>query len=254
MYLWEPLDALSASAIRQRLRVWRLTKAQAVQGIPDGLALHFFQHKRKEANGMSSIETLASTTSLSACAQPVAGVWIGQVGRTCKHQSKPSPAFGLTVAITNNAWRRDSDELPKGEAKNRRSRGIKSYAEAIEDPSDQDFLRRAYDELEETLKHEPTPVPQKTLPEGIEKYASGRKFSITKKGSFGLGPQKSEPEDRVAVLFGSGVPFVLRKCVSATGKRAWKIVGECYVHRIIQGEVIQKWNLGSTEAQMPLLL
>ncbi|KAK4059476.1 hypothetical protein Trihar35433_10752 [Trichoderma harzianum] len=164
--------------------------------------------------------------------------------------------FDLLNVIPDPYWesRRHKDELAKHQAKNRRSKGIKSYVEAIEDPSDQDFLRRAYDEVDETLKQEVSFVPQNTLPAGIEKYALGRKFFITKKGYFGLGPQKSEPGDRVAVLFGSGVPFVLRKCVSATGKRAWKIVGECYVHGIMQGEVIQKWNLGSAEAQMLLLI
>ncbi|KAJ4860016.1 heterokaryon incompatibility protein (HET) domain-containing protein [Trichoderma breve] len=164
--------------------------------------------------------------------------------------------FDLLNVIPGPYWesRRHRDELAKHQAKNRRSRGIKSYPEAIEDPSDQDFLRRAYDEVDETLKQEVSLVPQNTLPADIEKYALGRKFFITKKGYFGLGPHKSELGDRVAVLFGSGVPFVLRKCVSATGKRAWKIVGECYVHGIMQGEVIQKWNLGSAEAQMLLLL
>lgn len=164
--------------------------------------------------------------------------------------------FDLLNVSPDPYWesRRHKDEIAKHQAKKRRSRGIKSFVEDIKDPSDQDFLRRAYDEVDETLKQEASLMPQNTLPAGIEKYALGRKFFITKKGYFGLGPQKSEPGDRVAVPLGSGVPFVLRKCVSATGKRAWKIVGECYVHGIMQGEVIQKWNLGSAEAQMLLLI
>ncbi|KAK4060261.1 uncharacterized protein Triagg1_10811 [Trichoderma aggressivum f. europaeum] len=164
--------------------------------------------------------------------------------------------FDLLNVIPDPYWesRRHKDELAKDQAKNRRSRRIRSTLEIIENPSDREFLRRAYDEVDETLKQEPSLVPQKTLPAGIERYAVGRKFFITKKGYFGLGPKKSGPGDRVAVLFGSGVPFVVRKCPSVSGKRAWRIVGECYVHGIMHGEIVQKWNLGSAEAQMLLLI
>ncbi|PKK42957.1 hypothetical protein CI102_12713 [Trichoderma harzianum] len=108
MYLWEPLGALSASAIRQRLRVVAPFRRSRVSRMAWPLTLSI-QAQRGERHVVN--RNPASTTSLSACAQPFAGVWIGQVGRTCKHQSKPSPAFGLTgltVAVTNNAWRRDS--------------------------------------------------------------------------------------------------------------------------------------------------
>ncbi|KAL7905862.1 hypothetical protein GGI35DRAFT_459508 [Trichoderma velutinum] len=164
--------------------------------------------------------------------------------------------FDFLNVIPDPYWesRRHMDELAKHQAKSRRSRRIRSDVEAIEDLSDREFLRRAYDDVDETLKHEPSLVPQDTLFAGIEKYALGRKFFVTKRGYFGLGPQKAEPGDRIAVLFGSAVPFVLRQGVSATGKRAWRIVGECYVHGIMQGEVIQKWNLGSVDARMLLLV
>ncbi|KKP00042.1 hypothetical protein THAR02_07855 [Trichoderma harzianum] len=83
--------------------------------------------------------------------------------------------FDLLNVIPDPHWesRRHKDELAKHQAKNRRSRGIISYPEAIEDRSDQDFLRRAYDEVDETLKQEVSLVPQNTLPAGIEKYALG---------------------------------------------------------------------------------
>ncbi|EHK48139.1 hypothetical protein TRIATDRAFT_298334 [Trichoderma atroviride IMI 206040] len=110
------------------------------------------------------------------------------------------------------------------------------------------------DATDKALRQQPSLVPQDTLKAGIEKFALGRRFFITKKGYFGLGPQKLEPGDRVAVLFGSGVPFVLRKCPAIAGRRAWRIIGECYVHGIMQGEVVRKWELGTSEAQMLLLV
>lgn len=146
--------------------------------------------------------------------------------------------------------RRQEDELAKQQAQKRKTGCIRSSLDGIKDSPDRVFLERAYDNIDEALKQQPSLVPQDTLPPGIEKYALGRRFFITKKGYFGLGPQKAEAGDRIGVLFGSGVPFVLRRWNSAEGKRVWKIVGECYVHGIMQGEVIQKWELGSAEARM----
>ncbi|UKZ78188.1 hypothetical protein TrVFT333_005923 [Trichoderma virens FT-333] len=150
--------------------------------------------------------------------------------------------FDLLNVIPDPYWesRRQNDEIAKQQAKER----DKIYQ----------IKCRTYDAVDEILKQQPSLVPQGTLPAGIEKYALGRKFFITRKGYFGLGPQQSEPGDRVAVIFGSGVPFVIRKCVTAAGKQAWRIVGECYVHGIMQGEVIQKWELGSVEARMLFLI
>ncbi|PTB42994.1 hypothetical protein M441DRAFT_66759 [Trichoderma asperellum CBS 433.97] len=116
------------------------------------------------------------------------------------------------------------------------------------------MYRLLIDDVYEALRQRPSLVPQDTLEAGIERFALGRRFFITKKGYFGLGPQKLKPGDRIAVLFGSGVPFVLRKCPAITGRRAWRIIGECYVHGIMQGEVIRKCELGTAEAQMLLLV
>ncbi|KAL7814949.1 HET domain-containing protein [Trichoderma aethiopicum] len=160
--------------------------------------------------------------------------------------------FDLLSVIPDPYWetRRQGDGLAKQQARKRKAGCLKSSLDAIKDPLDREFLNRAYDRVDEMLKQQPSLVPQDTLPAGIEKYALGRRFFITKKGYFGLGPQKAEPGDRIAVLLGSGVPFVLRRCSTAEGKRVWKVMGECYVHGIMQGEVIQKWELGSAEARV----
>lgn len=70
-----------------------------------------------------------------------------------------------------------------------------------------------------------------------------RRFFITGNGYYGLGPHNMQPQDKLAVLFGAHVPFILRPF----GNR-WKLVGECYVNGIMHGEAIDMWRKGSLEA------
>ena len=44
----------------------------------------------------------------------------------------------------------------------------------------------------------------------VETATAKRRFFVTKKGYMGLGPQETQHGDRVFVLFGGSVPFVLR--------------------------------------------
>ncbi|KAL7924299.1 heterokaryon incompatibility domain-containing protein [Trichoderma austrokoningii] len=166
--------------------------------------------------------------------------------------------FDLANIVPDPYWecRRRSDELAKRQAKERRLNHITSDLIGADDAkhSARRLLHQAISNADEALRQQPSLVPQDTLKAGIEKFALGRRFFITKKGYFRLGPQKLEPGDRVAVLFGFGVPFLLRKCPTIAGTRAWKIIGECYVQGIMQGEVIQNWELGTSEAQILLLV
>lgn len=58
---------------------------------------------------------------------------------------------------------------------------------------------------------------------------------MTKKGYLGLVPKGAQKGDRVAVRMGSETPFILRKR-SAGG---FEVIGETYVHGIMDGEVIE---------------
>lgn len=69
-----------------------------------------------------------------------------------------------------------------------------------------------------------------------------RRFFIAENGYYGLGPHNMQPQDKIAVLFGARVPFILRPF----GNR-WKLVGECYVNGIMHGEAIDMWRKGSLE-------
>ncbi|PVH75711.1 HET-domain-containing protein [Cadophora sp. DSE1049] len=66
---------------------------------------------------------------------------------------------------------------------------------------------------------------------------AGRQFFGTANGYMGRGPHGMQVGDLVVVLLGAKVPFVLRKA-GETGRLL--LVGECYVHGIMRGELVQE--------------
>lgn len=65
--------------------------------------------------------------------------------------------------------------------------------------------------------------------------ASNRSLGRTAQGRYALGPKVMEKGDVVCVLFGGKMPFLLRPWND--GK--FLLVGECYVHGLMQGEAIE---------------
>ncbi|KAG7289929.1 hypothetical protein NEMBOFW57_006306 [Staphylotrichum longicolle] len=66
----------------------------------------------------------------------------------------------------------------------------------------------------------------------------GRNFFRTQRGYFGLGPRTMRRGDQCVVLAGAKVPFVLRQARGDSGtKDRRRLVGECYLHGIMNGEV-----------------
>ncbi len=63
--------------------------------------------------------------------------------------------------------------------------------------------------------------------------SEGRVFARTGTGYYVLGPAALEAGDVVCVLFGGKVPFCLRPM-----GRSYLLVGECYVHGLMNGEAI----------------
>jgi hypothetical protein len=73
-----------------------------------------------------------------------------------------------------------------------------------------------------------------------------RRFFVTSKGFFGLGPWNTEPGDVVFVLYGCSVPVVLRR--RGSGGEVRSFVGEAFVAGIMDGEVVQAQAEAETEA------
>jgi hypothetical protein len=64
----------------------------------------------------------------------------------------------------------------------------------------------------------------------------GRRTFGTSKGYLGLGPDSAQEGDWVCVIAGAAVPFILRE----ESKGMWKLVGECYLHGIMDGEFMDE--------------
>lgn len=70
----------------------------------------------------------------------------------------------------------------------------------------------------------------------------GRKLFFTDSGNLGLGPMAMQEEDILCILFGGRVPYVLR----AEGE-FYRLVGECYVYDMMNGEAIASMEEGKLE-------
>ena len=62
----------------------------------------------------------------------------------------------------------------------------------------------------------------------------GWRFVVTKNGYVGVVPNMTKVGDVVAILKGGRVPFVLKRSEKRDG--AFRLVGECYVHCLMNGE------------------
>ena len=79
--------------------------------------------------------------------------------------------------------------------------------------------------------------PGREIPQWPLGSLSHRTLFETSRGYFGLGPTELRTGDDVCVFFGCNVPHILRVRPDAGGER-W-LVGEAYVHCIMNGEVIK---------------
>jgi hypothetical protein len=55
----------------------------------------------------------------------------------------------------------------------------------------------------------------------------------TAEGYLGIGEISLQTGDLVCVLFGAGVPIILRNL-----GRSYRVVGKCYLHGIMEGETL----------------
>ncbi|RGP71260.1 Heterokaryon incompatibility protein [Fusarium longipes] len=73
--------------------------------------------------------------------------------------------------------------------------------------------------------------------EGLEAFTrmtKSRRFAATDIGLVGYVPMRAKKGDLVCILYGSEVPFVIRK----KGQGKYSLVGECYMHGIMKGEAL----------------
>ena len=65
-----------------------------------------------------------------------------------------------------------------------------------------------------------------------------RKPFLTKSGLLGMGPRDAQPGDRVYILHGGNIPFVLRRAPQNTASNCFTYVGHAYVDGVMDGEAM----------------
>ena len=95
--------------------------------------------------------------------------------------------------------------------------------------------------LRETQRGHKT-VEKSTIAEYYQDLAlllatANRRLVLSKRKYLGLVPELTEPGDKICILGGGSVPFVLRK-----EQGHWISVGECYIHGIMDGEAVDDFR------------
>jgi hypothetical protein len=69
-----------------------------------------------------------------------------------------------------------------------------------------------------------------------------RRLILSKRKYLGLAPELTEPGDKICILGGGSVPFILRQ-----EEGRWISVGECYIHGIMDGEAVDDFKNNGEE-------
>ena len=87
-------------------------------------------------------------------------------------------------------------------------------------------------------------------------FAEGRRFCTTANGFMGWVPQQAQLGDMLCVFSGSKVPFLVRRALFRRddlpflirpGAEYFKVIGDCYVHGIMEGEFAGGHDTGWTD-------
>ncbi|KAI4863988.1 HET domain-containing protein [Hypoxylon rubiginosum] len=92
------------------------------------------------------------------------------------------------------------------------------------------------------------PVAYTTL---AENYCFNRSFIITSGRCMGLGPIDTRPGDVVQIIYGGGVPYIVRQQEQGLG---WLFIGESYFHGLMSGEMIKAQEQGEAREEILNLL
>ncbi|PMD13389.1 hypothetical protein NA56DRAFT_612283 [Hyaloscypha hepaticicola] len=72
----------------------------------------------------------------------------------------------------------------------------------------------------------------------VQSVIWNRKFFVSSNKYIGLAPPAAQVGDFICILYGCSVPVVLRRQEDMNGKGFFQVVGESYVHRIMDGEAL----------------
>ncbi len=69
----------------------------------------------------------------------------------------------------------------------------------------------------------------------LDDYCHRRRLFRTAHGRFGLGPSAMQQGDICCIIFGTHLPFVIRR-----SDRYFKFIGECYIQGVMRGEIVNE--------------
>jgi hypothetical protein len=73
----------------------------------------------------------------------------------------------------------------------------------------------------------------------VQSVIWNRKFFVSSNNNYiGLAPRAAQVGDFICILYGCTVPVLLRRQEDMNGKEYFQVVGESYVHRMMDGEAL----------------
>jgi hypothetical protein len=115
---------------------------------------------------------------------------------------------------------------------------LRKFHEATREDGSYDFTHEVY-KTPEFLKN--NWIPSSVFINSAQKFTIARNMCVTARGYLGRVPMGSEIGDKICILFGGSVPFILQD----TGDGYFKFIGECYIHGIMDGEAMQSQDINS---------
>ncbi|KAK0510158.1 hypothetical protein JMJ35_007552 [Cladonia borealis] len=95
-------------------------------------------------------------------------------------------------------------------------------------------------DLDTTAKPRATDAHVAEFVQRVQEVVLNRQLIKTVDGRLGLAPHLAKKRDLVCILFGCSVPIVLRPMQDPeTHERFFEIIGECYIHGIMEGEALE---------------
>ncbi|OCL13179.1 hypothetical protein AOQ84DRAFT_261660, partial [Glonium stellatum] len=76
-----------------------------------------------------------------------------------------------------------------------------------------------------------------------------RVMILSKDGYVCLAPSGVRVDDIIVVLLGASVPFILRRIIGNLEHEEYELIGEAYVHGIMDGEILEEWRAGRRQPQ-----